>query len=250
MSAHSKRRPSASTPDEHRAVVERGFPKWFSGQQKHHESLTKGADGRAIPVEIRGSASQFGDRPAELLNVIIGSSDLAMRDLDPHHPPGCHIHQVHKAAERAAGLTRQLLAFSRRQVLSPKDLDLNALLADLSKMLRRLIREDITLEIVPGADLGCVRADPGQIEQVILDMAVNARDAMPSAGRLTIRTNNLTAPENGDLPAGECVMTSITDMGTGMTDEVKERLFEPFFTTKTVGKGTGHRTGLPSVVRR
>jgi len=179
-----------------------------------------------------------------LLNVILGYSDLLMQRGD--WPASAHeqLRQIHQAGERAATLTRQLLAFSRKQILEPKVFEVGALVADMSKMLRRLIGENITLNVAAPAQPCYVTADPGQLEQVIMNLSVNARDAMPQGGTLTIATRPLSASESHQpghppLPPGEHVMLAVSDTGTGMTEEVKARLFEPFFTTKEVGKGTG-----------
>ena len=148
------------------------------------------------------------------------------------------------AAERAAGLTRQLLIFSRKQTVQPVVLDLNDVVKDLDKMLRRLIDENIEMTIVPGKQIGRIKADSGYVGQVLMNLVVNARDAMPNGGKLTIATNNVTLDENyarthaGAIP-GDYVMLSVSDTGTGMTEEVKAHLFEAFFTTKPKGKGTG-----------
>jgi len=155
-----------------------------------------------------------------------------------------NIDEIQNATDRATSLTRQLLAFSRRQVMEMKVLDLNTLLRDLEKMLRRIIGEDIELAIQPAEDLGRVKADIGQIEQVIMNLAVNAKDAMPSGGKLTIETANVELDESYarshvDVKQGHYVMFSVSDTGVGMSPEVRERIFEPFFTTKEKGKGTG-----------
>ena len=153
---------------------------------------------------------------------------------------------IRHAAERAAGLTRQLLIFSRKQTVQPVVLDLNDVVKDLDKMLRRLIDENIEMTIVPGKQIGRIKADSGYVGQVLMNLVVNARDAMPNGGKLTIATNNVTLDENyarthpGAIP-GDYVMLSVSDTGTGMTEEVKARLFEAFFTTKPIGQG--HRFG-------
>jgi PAS domain S-box-containing protein len=158
--------------------------------------------------------------------------------------------EIENAVTRAASLTAQLLAFSRKQVLRPKVLDLNAVLANVSEMLHRLIGENIEVKIVPGHSLGRIKTDPSQMEQVILNLAVNSRDAMPEGGRLTIETHNVELDENGSrshegAPAGKYVMLSVTDTGIGMDTETRAHIFEPFFTTKEPGKGTG--LGLATV---
>ena len=158
--------------------------------------------------------------------------------------------QIQSSAERAAGITRQLLAFSRKQVLSPRIIDLNDILLNLDSLLRRLIGEDIEVVAVPTRELGSVKADPGQIEQVIMNLALNARDAMPRGGKLTLETANAEldegyAGEHPPIARGRYVMLAVGDTGVGMTPEVQARIFEPFFTTKEVGKGTG--LGLSTV---
>jgi CheY-like chemotaxis protein len=154
------------------------------------------------------------------------------------------------SAERAARLTRQLLAFARKQIISPKLLNLNGLIADMDGMLRRLIRENVELVTVLAPELGAIHADPSQIEQVVLNLAVNARDAIPDGGTVTIETANVTRDQglvaglSGDTP-GNHVMLSVSDTGRGMSPEVKAHLFEPFFTTKQTDRGTG--LGLATV---
>jgi signal transduction histidine kinase len=179
-----------------------------------------------------------------LLTIIKGYSQLSLLDLNESDPLWGNIQEIQKATQRATDLTRQLLAFSRRQILDLKVLDLNALLKDLDKMLRRIIGEDIELLTLLAGDLGRVKIDPGQIEQVVLNLAVNARDAMPSGGKLTIETANLELDEKyaethmGVTP-GHYVRLSVSDTGAGMSQQVKEKIFEPFFTTKEKSKGTG-----------
>src|SRR2546429_6266224 len=154
------------------------------------------------------------------------------------------IQEIEKAAKRAAGLTRQLWIFSRQQVLEPRALDLNALIGNLEKMLHRLIGEDIELLTKPAAGLGAVRADPGQLEQAIVNLVVNARDAMPQGGRLTIETAQVELDRGyvaGHVPTqpGRDVLLAISDTGVGMDGATKARLVGPFFTTKEPGRGTG-----------
>jgi len=185
-----------------------------------------------------------------ILTAIGGYSDLLLADLPPDDRRRHDVEEIHQATQRAAALTQQLLAFSRRQVLQPKVINLNALVPDIEKMLRRLIGEDILFATVLHPRLGNVRADPGQLEQVIVNLAVNARDAMSDGGRLTIETRNVELDEayTAEHPAvkpGRYVMLAVTDTGVGMDEETKARIFEPFFTTKVRGKGTG--LGLATV---
>ena len=185
-----------------------------------------------------------------LLTVIKGYSQLSLLDLRESDILWGNIQEIQKATQRAADLTRQLLAFSRRQILDLKVLDLNTLLKDLNKMLRRIIGEDIELVTLLAEDLGRVRIDPGQFEQMILNLAVNARDAMVSGGKLTIETSNVELDEEYvrthiSVKPGSYVQLSISDTGVGMSFDTKEKVFEPFFTTKEKGKGTG--LGLSTV---
>jgi signal transduction histidine kinase/ActR/RegA family two-component response regulator len=185
-----------------------------------------------------------------LLTAICGYGSFAHELLPPHHAARKDIEEVLKAAERAATLTHQLLAFSRKQVLAPRLLDLNAALRASEQMLRRLIGENIDLSVRCGANLGRVVADSGQIDQVILNLALNARDAMPRGGRLTIQTSNVqvqapAAHGQGNAPAGSYTKLTVSDTGVGMSEAVQARIFEPFFTTKAPGKGTG--LGLSTV---
>jgi CheY-like chemotaxis protein len=174
----------------------------------------------------------------------MGYNDMIAAKLGPDSPLREYIEESRHAAERAAGLTRQLLIFSRKQTVQPAVLDLNEVVGKLDKMLRQLIDENIEMTIVPGKDAGRVKADPGYVGQVVMNLVVNARDAMPHGGKLTIATCNVTLDENYvsthvHTLAGDYVMLSVSDTGTGITDEVKKHLFEPLFTTKPMGKGTG-----------
>jgi two-component system, cell cycle sensor histidine kinase and response regulator CckA len=185
-----------------------------------------------------------------LLGVITGYSELLLRSLGPEHPGSKRVEEIQKAAERAASLTRQLLAFSRQQVLQPRILDLNQVVADIEKMLCRLIGEDIHLVTTRGEGLGRIRADPGQIEQILMNLVVNARDAMPKGGGLILETANVALDEvyarvHPEVQAGPFVMLSVSDTGEGMDAETRAHIFEPFFTTKEAGKGTG--LGLATV---
>ncbi|HZV06945.1 MAG TPA: response regulator [Gemmataceae bacterium] len=179
-----------------------------------------------------------------LLTIINGYSDMLLNFLRKGDPMQEFAEQIHKAGERASALTRQLLAFSRKMVLQPEVLDLKALMADMGKMLRRLIGEDIDLKIVSDPNLWRVKADPGQMEQVILNLCVNARDAMPHGGKLIVETHNVEldgsySALHPDTPAGQYVLLAVSDTGHGMDAATKARIFEPFFTTKEAGKGTG-----------
>jgi len=185
-----------------------------------------------------------------LLGVIIGYSQVLKRKLGPDSSLTEYADQVEKAGQRAVSLTRQLLAFSRQQILSPAVLDLNTLVSDMEKMLPRLIGEDIVLRIRLAPDLARVKADHGQIEQIVMNLAVNARDAMPDGGHLTVETANVEldeayARQHAGAKPGRYVMLAVADSGIGMNTETIARIFEPFFTTKELGKGTG--LGLATV---
>lgn len=185
-----------------------------------------------------------------LLGVIIGYSGVLKKSLDKTDATYEHALEIEKAGKRAASLTRQLLAFSRQQVLSPSVLSLNSLVSDMEKMLPRLLGEDIEVSLSLEPELGNVKADQSQIEQVIMNLAVNARDAMTSGGKLQVRTANVELDHayTRDHPGsnvGSYVMLAIADTGTGMTPETIAHIFEPFFTTKGVGEGTG--LGLAAV---
>ena len=179
-----------------------------------------------------------------LLTVILGYSDISRRNLKEGDPLRRNLDEIIKASERAASLTRQLLAFSRKQVMQPKVFDLNTVVTDLEKMLRRMIGEDVELRVSSGAELGNIKADPVQLEQVIMNLVVNARDAMPKGGKLSIETSNVYldesyVQEHVSVTPGDYVMLAISDTGCGMDEETRQQIFEPFFTTKEPGKGTG-----------
>ena len=185
-----------------------------------------------------------------LLTIIIGCSNFLLSDIPPENPAHADAEQIKRAGTRAAALTSKLLVLSRKQILRPRVLDLNAAVQDNSKLLRRLIGEDIDLITIPSPDLGCIKADQTQIEQVIMNLAVNARDAMRDGGKLTLETANVDLDQafvrsHPGSTLGAFVMLAVKDTGTGMDSETREHLFEPFFTTKEEGKGTG--LGLASV---
>jgi signal transduction histidine kinase len=179
-----------------------------------------------------------------MLSVVLSYTGLILSDLKSDDPLRADIEEIQKAGERAADLTRQLLTFSRQQVVLPKVLDLNHVIAGMEKMLGRLLGADVEVTLLPAARLGKVKADPGQLEQIVMNLAVNARDAMPGGGKLTIQTNNTEldehyATDHLGVTAGPYVMLAVTDTGVGMASETQAQIFEPFFTTKEKGKGTG-----------
>jgi two-component system cell cycle sensor histidine kinase/response regulator CckA len=216
-------------------------------QRRHlEEQLAHAQRMEAIGHLAGGVAHDFNN----LLTVVTGYSELVLRRLDAESPVRQEIEQIKKAGERATTLTRQLLAFSRKQMLQPRVLDLNAVLSDVEHLLRRLIGENIQLTMVLGPDLKRVKADPGQMEQIIMNLAVNARDAMPQGGMLTVGTANVVldddyANQHVDVKPGQYVMLAVSDTGIGMDDHTRSHIFEPFFTTKVKGKGTG--MGLSTV---
>jgi two-component system cell cycle sensor histidine kinase/response regulator CckA len=185
-----------------------------------------------------------------VLTAIFGYADLVLEDLPPDSAARQDIEEIRKAAERAAALTRQLLAFSRQQVLAPVVLRVNDLVEDIAKMLLRLVGEDIAVRLALARDVGNVRADPGQLQQVLMNLVVNARDAMPTGGKLLIETANAALTEqyaelHQPVVPGAYMMLAVSDTGIGMDAETKARIFEPFFTTKEKGRGTG--LGLSTV---
>jgi two-component system cell cycle sensor histidine kinase/response regulator CckA len=215
-------------------------------QRALEERLRQTQKMEAVGRLAGGIAHDFNN----LLTAILGSVDFLRRALGPEHPEHAETEEIQKAAVRAADLTRQLLAFSRQQVLAPKVLDVDALVTNLEKMLRRLIGEDVELRFVAKASRAAVLADPGQLEQVIVNLVVNARDAMPRGGKLTIETATVDldagyAWEHGTVEPGRYVMLAVSDTGVGIDRAAQARLFEPFFTTKEFGKGTG--LGLATV---
>jgi PAS domain S-box-containing protein len=212
-------------------------------RKRLEEQLRQSVKMEAVGRLAGGVAHDFNN----LLTAMLGYSDLVLEGLPPNSQLSRYAAEVKKAGQRASSLTRQLLAFSRQQVLAPQVLNLNAVVADVQKMLRRLIGEDIDLAISLDPQLGDVKADPGQIEQVILNLVVNSRDAMPQGGRLSIETANVELSDGSDVAvfeqvnvrAGKYVMLAISDSGCGMDAETQTHMFEPFFTTKGKDKGTG-----------
>ena len=204
------------------------------------EQLREAQKMESIGKLAGGIAHEFNN----LLTPIIGYSELVLNQTRNDDPLRQHIEEIKKAGERAASLTRQLLAYSRKQVLQPRVLDLNAVIAELDKMLRRLIGADIELVTRLAPELGRVKIDPSQIGQIVINLAVNSRDAMPQGGKLTIETTNAQLDEayarkNVAVTPGQYVLLSVSDTGCGMDAQTQSRVFEPFFTTKEIGKGTG-----------
>ncbi|HYE92193.1 MAG TPA: PAS domain S-box protein [Terriglobales bacterium] len=218
----------------------------ITGRKELERELAHAQRMEGIGQLAGGIAHDFNN----LLTVITGRADLGLNALAPSHPLYAELDVIQKTAERAAALTRQLLAFSRKQILQPRILALDELVAGFTKLLTRLIGEDIELRVAPAAGTGRVRADPGQLEQVIVNLVVNARDAMPQGGTVTIETANVDlddayAARHVGVAAGRYVMLAVSDTGVGMSADVQARIFEPFFTTKPPGKGTG--LGLATV---
>ena len=269
-------------PSDDLAELIGGVPRLARGEVMHAETLLRAASGTSTPVAISCSRIEFTGRPAlllhardtseqkklqeqfhqaqkmeaigrlaggiahdfnNLLTAIIGYNELIHTGLNDFDPLRRSSEEVRKAAERAARLTKQLLAVSRKQTLQPRVVDLNISVAEIEKMLRRLIGDDVELSVIPSPEPACVKADPSQLEQVLMNLTVNARDAMPTGGQVFIRigTATLTTMLDGapDLGPGHYVVLRVTDTGMGMSEDVQARVFEPFFTTKEPGKGTG-----------
>src|SRR5207302_1864642 len=222
------------------------FVRDVTEQRRLQQQLVQSQKMEAVGRLAGGIAHDFNN----LLTVITTYCDLLLEDLGREDPKREDVEQVRKAAEGATALTRQLLAFSRQQVLEPKVVSMSAVVSGVEKMLRRVIGEDVDLATRLDPDVGSVKADVGQLEQVLMNLAVNARDAMPTGGKLTIETSNAEhdpdyAREHEATAVRRFVMLAVSDNGIGMDDATKARIFEPFFTTKEPGKGTG--LGLATV---
>jgi PAS domain S-box-containing protein len=231
--------------DENKTIFFELFAEDVTERRALEQQLRHAQKMEAVGRLAGGIAHDFNN----ILMVISGYSEFLVERVGNNQEIRIPVQEIAKAAQRATGLTRQLLAFSRKQMLAPKVLDLNEVVTENLKMLTRVIGEDIDLVMIPGTDLGSVKADPNQIEQVIMNLAVNARDAMPQGGKLTIETSNVTLDENyarlhGPARPGEYVMIAISDTGMGMDSETQTHIFDPFFTTKGT-KGTG--LGLSTV---
>ncbi len=224
----------------------RGLMVDVTEQREMERQLRQSQRMEAVGQLAGGVAHDFNN----LLMVIRGYAELMLDRLEPNSVVRSQAEGIMQAAQRASTVIRQLLAFSRRQMLTPRVLDLNSVVDDIGKMLLRLIGEDVELQVIKAPDLGRVKADPGQIEQVIVNLAVNARDAMPDGGKLTIETRNVDldntyARHHITVQPGPYVLLAVTDNGMGMDAETQTHIFEPFFTTKEQGKGTG--LGLATV---
>ena len=227
----------------HRDVTDRKLVE--AALRESEEQLRQAHKMEAVGRLAGGVAHDFNN----VLTAIFGYTDLLLDQLRADDPRRLDVEEIRRAAERAAALTRQLLAFSRKQIMQPHVLDLNEVITSVRKLLSRLASEDVRLEIETDPKLVPVRADPGQLEQVLMNLVANARDAMPGGGWLSIRTRNEQVMGNGagrpGLHSGTYAVVEVADSGVGMTSEVRDRVFEPFFTTKELGKGTG--LGLATV---
>ena len=217
------------------------------------------AKGREMELRIRQSQKMeaigrlAGGVAHDFNNVLCAitvNTDLALFDLPAENPIRELLEEISESAERAAKLTRQLLAFSRKQIIEPKVIDLSDMIENLHSMLIRLIGEDIILQTMPQKQLERIRIDPNQVEQIVLNLAINGRDAMPNGGNLLIETKNIMLDgedfeKHGEAKPGSYVMLAVSDTGCGMSSEIREKIFEPFFTTKEQNKGTG--LGLATV---
>jgi PAS domain S-box-containing protein len=227
----------------HRDITEK---KMMEAALRHsEEQLRQAQKMEAVGRLAGGVAHDFNN----VLTAIFGYTDLLLDQVDEDDPRRPDMEEIRRAAERAAALTRQLLAFSRKQVMQPRLINLNDVISGMRQLLERLVGMDVRLEITADPQLDTVRADPGQVEQVLMNLAANARDAMPEGGRVHVTTRNEEVRERTDarpgLGAGHYVVIEVVDTGTGMPAEVRDRVFEPFYTTKELGKGTG--LGLATV---
>ncbi len=230
----------------HKAMEDRQSKQDAEARREYEARIRQSQKMEAIGRLAGGVAHDFNN----LITVIAGYSDLLQNCLGPHHAALEFVDEIRKAGDRAASLTRQLLAFSRKQVFAPTVLDVNAVVASMDKMLRRLIEQNIELITRLAPDLLPIRADPGQIEQVVMNLALNARDALPDGGQLTIETANVHLDEpyvqaHPEARTGPHLLLAVSDNGVGMDEETQRRIFEPFFTTKHPGRGTG--LGLTTV---
>ena len=222
------------------AQTKESLEKEIIERQRLEKVMLQSQKMEAVGSLAGGVAHDFNN----LLTVINGYSDLIATKLSPDDPMRPKIEEIRKAGGRAAGLTAQLLAFSRRQVVQKEIVDINAQIVDMDQMLRRLITEQIELVTLQASDLWRIEMDPNQFQQVVMNLVVNARDAMPQGGKITLETQNKVlskeyVSDQVKIPAGKYVVLVVSDTGCGMSDEVKRRIFEPFFTTKEQGKGTG-----------
>ncbi len=232
--------------DEGAPISVAGYIHDLSDQRMLERQLMQAQRMEAIGRLAGGVAHDFNN----LLTVILGTAEIAMAELRDRDPLYSELREIRGAGRRAEALTRQLLAFSRQQILQPEELNINHLVRDMDRMLRRLIGEDVEVVTSFETELWEVKADPGQLEQIVANLAVNARDAMPSGGKLLLETANVVLDADHlrahpDASKGEHVMLAVSDTGVGMSEETRERIFEPFFTTKEVDRGTG--LGLSTV---